>query len=346
MTETSLDLKDIEKHLKTGASPHIRNSRTSKQVMTEVLIALIPPLIAALIFFGWWVLVQMAVAIGVAVLTEFLYQKATYKRVTISDRSAVVTGALIGLSFPVVTPLWLIVFASVFAILIVKQWNGGLGKNYLNPAVTARVVSKLLFTPFFANWILPNGLFAGPYGGADAVSTATPLEYISDGATRVAQEVPELWELFLGLNLGGNIGETSKLAILIGMLYLIFRRVINPKIPILFIGSAMLVAALWADFNFDFIMTHALSGTLFFGATYMATDYSSGALTPTGKTIFAICGGVLTAAIRIAFNYPGGFGIAIIIMNFCAPFIDRYTQPRIYGHTSRPATSLDRQATK
>ncbi len=346
----SISIQEVQDKLKNSSSPHIRKKRRSRDVMTEVIIALIPPIIAAAYFFGWWVFVQLAVAVGVSVLAEFSYQKLTHKRSTLHDRSVIVTGLLMGLSFPVSAPLWVVVAGSLIAVLIVKQWNfgfgpGGTGRNYLNPALTARVLCKVFFTPFFANWILPGGFFAGPYGGygVDAVSTSTPLEYLSRGATEVAPEIPELWELFLGLNLGGNIGETSKLAILIGMLYLIFRRVIHPKIPLLFMTSAVLVACFWSNFNLEYMLAHGLSGTLFFAATYMATDYSSGSLTPDGKTVFAIVGGALTMILRIAIGWPGAVGVAIVIMNIAAPFIDQKFMPRIYGHNKRPDVKFDRQ---
>lgn len=348
----SISIQEVQEKLKNSASPHIRKKRRSRDVMTEVMIALIPPIIAAVYFFGWWVFVQLAVSTGVAVLAEYGYQKITHKKVTIYDRSVMVTGLLMGLSFPVSAPLWVVVFGSLVAVLVVKHWNfgfgrGGLGRNYLNPALTARVIAKVFLTPFFANWILPGGFFSGPYGGygVDAISTSTPLEYLSRGATSVSQEVPELWELFLGLNLGGNIGETSKLAILIGMIYLIVRRVIHPKIPLLFITSAVLVACFWSGFDLEFMIAHAFSGTLFFAATYMATDYSSGSLTPDGKTVFAVVGGALTMILRIAVGWPGAIGVAIIIMNIAAPFIDQKFMPRIYGHNKRPNVKFDRQST-
>lgn len=339
------EVSDVNGKLKVSPSPHIRSERTSSWVMTQVLIALVPPAIAATYFFGWWVLGMIIIGVASAVLSEYLYQKLTYQPIKIHDRSAAVTGTLIALSLPVTAPIWMIVFGSAFAIIIVKQMNGGIGKNYFNPAVAGRVVTKAFFTPWLANWVLPGGFFGSGYRGVDAVSSATPLEFLGHRAQEVSSEVPELWELFLGTNLGGNIGETSKLAILIGMLYLIFRKVIHPKIPILYILTTMLVVGLWSSFNFDFMMSHALTGTLFFGATYMATDYSSGSLTPEGKTVFAIGCGVLTAFFRITFNYPGGVGFAILIMNFCAPFIDKKLMPRIYGHAKRPSVDFDRQGT-
>lgn len=337
---------DLKGKLRVGPSPHIRTVRTSSWVMTQVLIALVPPTLAATFFFGWWVLAMVAIGMATAVASEYIYQKLTYKPIKIHDRSAAVTGMLIALSLPVTAPIWMIMFGSVFAIIIVKQMNGGIGKNYFNPAVAGRVAIKAFFTPWLANWVLPGGFFGSGYRGVDAVSTATPLEFIGHRAQTVAEEVPELFDLFMGFNLGGNIGETSKLAILIGMLYLIFRRIINPKIPILYILTVTVVMGFWANFNFDFMMTHALTGTLFFAATYMATDYSSGALTPEGKTVFAIGCGLLTAFFRIAFNYPGGVGFAILIMNAVAPYIDSKLMPRIYGHKERPQTNFNRQSEK
>ncbi|SFC27941.1 electron transport complex protein RnfD [Alkalibacterium subtropicum] len=335
---------DVKGKLRVGPSPHIRTARTSSWVMSQVMIAMIPPTIAATYFFGWWVLVMVAIGIVTAVASEYIYQKLTYKPITIHDNTAAVTGMLIGLSLPVTAPIWMIMFGSIFAIIIVKQMGGGVGKNYFNPAVAGRVAIKAFFTPWLANWVLPGGFFGSGYRGVDAVSTATPLEYLGDGAQTVAAEVPGLWDLFMGFNLGGNVGETSKLAILIGMLYLIFRRIINPKIPILYILTTTVVMGLWANFNFDFMMAHALTGTLFFAATYMATDYSSGSLTPEGKTVFAIGAGLLTAFFRIAFNYPGGVGFAILIMNALAPSIDSKLMPRIYGHKKRPAVKFNRQS--
>lgn len=335
---------DVKGKLRMEPSPHVRSKRTSAWVMDQVMIALIPPTIAAAYFFGWWVFAMVAIGIGTAVASEYAYQKLTYKPIKIHDHSAAVTGMLIGLSLPVTAPIWMIMFGSIFAIVIVKQFNGGIGRNYFNPAVAGRVVIKAFFTPWLANWVLPAGFFNSGYRGVDAVSTATPLEYIGHFSRTVPEEVPGFLDLFMGFNLGGNIGETSKLAILIGMLYLIFRRVINPKVPILYIVTTFVVMGLWSSFNFDFMLTHVLTGTLFFGATYMATDYSSGALTPEGKTVFAIGCGVLTAFFRITLDHPGGVGYSILIMNALAPFIDSKLMPRIYGHKTRPQTKFNRQS--
>lgn len=327
-------MTELKGKLMKSASPHVRTIRTTPWIMNQVLIALMPPTAAAVYFFGYKVLLLVALGIITSVLSEYLYQRLTYRKVTISDKSAMVTGVLLGLSLPVSAPWWTVVIGSVFAIVIVKQLGGGIGRNRFNPALAARVMLKAFFSPWITNWVLP---------GPDAVSSATPLEYLGGGVKVVADAVPDLRELFLGINLGGNAGETSKLFILVGMIYLIARRIIHPKIPILYILTATLVTGFYSGFNFEFMMSHALSGTLFFAATYMATDYSSGALTPEGKTIFAIGAGLLTAFFRIAFTYPGGVGFAILIMNALAPMIDQRFMPRIYGHKERPDVKFDRQ---
>ncbi|WP_440897390.1 RnfABCDGE type electron transport complex subunit D [Amphibacillus sp. Q70] len=317
----------ISEKVLTTPSPHLYSKRTSSWIMQQVLIALLFPTIAATYFFGWRVVLMVAVGIISSVGFEYLYQRVRGFNVTIYDYSAAVTGMLIGLSLPVTAPIWSIVLGSAFAILVIKQLPGGIGRNAFNPAVAARVMLKVFFTPWITNWVTPE---------PDVVATATPLEYIGHHSTTVSNEVPSLWDLFIGTGLGGNVGETSKLAIIIGLIYLVIRGIINIKIPLLYVLTVAVITAIYGDFSFIYMMTHVLSGTLLFAATYMATDYSSGALTPDGKTIFAIGCGILTAAIRIIFDFPGGVGFAILIMNGLAPLIDKHFAPRIYGHKKRP----------
>ncbi|WP_067840422.1 RnfABCDGE type electron transport complex subunit D [Amphibacillus sediminis] len=316
-----------EGRLNKTPSPHLYSRRSSGWIMQQVIIALLFPTIAATYFFGWRVLLMVAVGMISSIGFEFLYQKWRGLDITIHDYSAAVTGMLIGLSLPVTAPMWSIVLGSAFAILLVKQLPGGIGRNAFNPAVAARVMLKIFFSPWITNWVTPE---------PDVVATATPLEYIGNFSRSVPAEVPGLWDLFLGVGLGGNVGETSKLAILIGFVYLVVRGIIDYKVPIIFVLTTATLASLYGDFSFTYYMTHVLSGTLLFGAVYMVTDYSSGALTPDGKIVFAIGCGVLTMLLRIVFDFPGGIGIAILIMNGLAPLIDKYLAPRIYGHKKRP----------
>lgn len=304
-------------------SPHIKSKVTSRNIMLHVMIALCFPSISAVYFFGYRVVWMILVGIVSSIFFEFLYQKIRRKTVTVTDGSAAVTGMLMGLSLPVTAPFWSLLLGTAFAIVVVKQWGGGLGRNLFNPAVSSRVMLKVFFTPWITNWVLP---------GVDAVSTATPLEFIGHTARTVSEEVPPLWNLFLGVDLGGNVGETSKIMILIGMFYLIVTKVISPKIPFLYVATLALIMFLYSGFNLHFMAAHVLSGTLIFAAVFMATDYSSGALTPNGKILFAVGCGLFTAFFRIVFNLPGGVGFAIIIMNMIAPWLDKKCTPRIYGH--------------
>lgn len=316
-------------------SPHIRSPRTTRGIMLDVCIALLAPAVAATYFFGWRVPLMIVIGIVTAVLSELLWQLLRRRPVTLGDGSAVVTGFLLGLSLPVTAPAWAIVLGAAFAIIVIKQWlGGGLGKNRFNPAVSGRVMLKAFFTPWITNWVLPL---------PDAVATATPLQIMSDAGNAWTKDVPGLADLFLGRNLGGNVGETSALAILIALTYLVLRGVVELKIPVLFVLSAVGVTGLWSGFDFTFMMTHLLSGTLLFGAVFMATDYSSGCLTPKGKTAFAIGGGLLTGLFRMLFNYPGGFGFAILIMNALAPYLDRWLAPEVYGRGERPKIRFSRQ---
>lgn len=318
-------------------SPHIRSARTSSRIMMHVLIALCFPAAAAVYFFGFRVIVMLVVGIVSALAFEFLYQKIRNKKVTVSDGSAAVTGMLMGLSLPTSAPLWALILGTAFAIIVVKQLPGGIGRNLFNPAVGGRVMLKIFFTPWITNWVLP---------GVDAVSTATPLEFIGHGVTTVSPEIPSLLNLFMGFDLGGNSGETSKLMILIGMVYLILFKIISPKIPLLYIGTVGLIMFLFSGFDVEYAAVHMLSGTLFFAAVFMATDYSSGAITPKGQVFFAIGCGVLTALFRILFNFPGGVGFAILTMNMIAPWIDKQCTPRIYGHKKPILVRGDREPQK
>lgn len=319
--------------LKITASPHLKSTKKTDWIMKQVVIALLFPLAAAIYFFGIKSLFMVIVGILSSVLFEYAYQKIKDQPVRINDYSAVITGMLLGLSVPVTAPYWSIIIASFFAIVIIKQLPGGIGRNMFNPAVGARVMLKVFFSPWITNWVTPGT-------GTDVVSTATPLESIGNFSRTVGEDVPGLWELFLGVNLGGNIGETSKAMILLAFIYLVVRGVINMKIPLLYVITVAVISSIYGGYDVTYMMTHVLSGTLVFAAVFMATDYTSGALTPDGQTIFAIGAGVLTIGIRILFDFPGGVGFAILIMNALSPLIDKYLAPRIYGHKKRPKVSL------
>lgn len=310
-------------------NPQVRNKKTTAWIMRQVLIALCFPSISAIYFFGMQALINLLFSMLCAIIFEALYQYFAHQKITIHDGSAAVSGLLLGLSLVVTVPWWIIVVGNFIAIVVIKQFLGkGLGKNMFNPAVAGRVGLKIFFTPWITGWVLPLS--------ADMISTATPLKFIGNKMTEVLPNtIPSLTDLFFGFNLGGNIGDTSKFAILLGGLYLVFRGVINLKLPIVTIVTVMLCFGLASNMNLELMLAHALSGTLFFAAFFMVTDYVSGALTPDGQTVFAIGVGFLTFVLRFFLNYPGGIGIAILIMNAFVPLIDKTFAPRIYGTKAR-----------
>lgn len=326
-----------ESLLQTSPSPHWRSERTSSWIMQQVIIAMLIPTAGAVYFFGWRVFLILGISISSAVLFEYGYQKLMGKKVTINDYSAVVTGMLIGLSLPSTIPVWMIIFGNFFAIIVIKQMAGGIGKNVFNPAVFARILLVVLFYEEFLE-------FPAPRGATDVFSSATPLttlENIAPGvdavssATGAGAEIPSLLNLFLGFDLGGNIGDTSTLLLLIAVTYLIVRRIIEPHIPFLFVLPVAVITLVGSGFDFEFMMQHLLTGSLMFAAVFMVTDYSSTPFTPLGKVVFAILAGTITVLFRFYSPYPGGVGFGLLIMNIFVPLLDRYLPPRIYGHKRR-----------
>ncbi len=322
-------------NLSMEPGPHLRTGQTDAKIMRDVIIALLFPTAAAVYLFGSWVLVMCAVGVVSAVAFEAGYQKIVGKPITVSDYSAAVTGLLVALSLPTTAPLWSIVLGTAFAIVVVKQLPGGLGRNALNPAVAARVMLKIFFEPQITQWVMP---------GPDAVATATPLEYIGHFTRTVSSELPPLSDLFWGF-MGGGIGETSKFFILLGFAYLVLRRIIDLRVPLATVLGTAITVFLYSGFNFTFTAYHVLSGTLIFAAVYMVTDYSSGPLTIHARIVYAFLIGVLIAGLRILFQLPGGVGIAILTMNLFSGLLDRFATPRVIGHPKRKPVKSIRQPT-
>jgi len=310
---------------RTRTSPFLRTPASTRSIMRDVLIALLPVSVMAVVQFGIKSLVMILLGITSAVLFEFLYQKLMGKKSTIVDLSAAVTGLLVALSYPVTAPLWIIVLGSFIAIVVIKQLSGGIGKNHLNPAVFSRVLVKILFTPIITRWVLP---------GPDLVSTATPLEFIGNGQTAIAQGAPEMNALFFGA-IGGGIGETVKWAIILGALYLVYRRVISIKIPLATLAGLFFMGMLFGKSSLEFATYHALSGTAMFAAVFMVTDYSSGPLNHRARIYYGLSIGILTGMIRYLFALPGGIGVAILLMNILAPIYDAWFTPRVFGHKGK-----------
>ena len=305
----------MENKLHISVSPHIRAKRTTRSIMLDVIIALLPATIAGVVIFGWKSLAVIGICVASAVLSEVLFNLAVKKEQTIGDLSSIITGLILALNLPANVPLWQAAISSVFAIVVVKCLFGGLGKNLVNPAATARVFMLIAFGSL-ATAAMPEGV--------DAVSSATPLSSIANG------EVPELMDLFLG-NTGGSIGETCKVAILIGGIYLIARKVITWHIPVAFMGSVFLLSFIIEDFNALTALAWVLSGGLVFGAVFMATDYTTSPRTALSKLVFGIGAGIITVVIRFWGAYPEGVSFAILLMNIVNPLICSLGSRKLFG---------------
>lgn len=289
-------------------SPHIRSARTTQNIMLDVIIALCPAVIASVILFGWRAFLIEAVCVGSCVLIEYLCRVLMKREQTIGDLSAVVTGLLLALNLPVTIPMWVAVFGCFIAIAVTKQLFGGIGQNFANPAITARVILLASFGGYMTNYTVPFD-----YSGVDAVASATPLAQLASGG-----EVPTLMQMFLGVK-AGCIGEVSALALLIGGVYLVVRKVIKPITPLVFIGTVFIFSGvLGADPVYQI-----LSGGLMIGAIFMATDYATTPVTNWGKAVFGLGAGILTVLIRQFGNYPEGVSFAILLMNILTPQIDK-----------------------
>lgn len=293
-------------------SPHIRDNASTQSIMRDVLIALVPALIASVWVFGFSALLRVIVCVIFAVGSEYLFEKACGRPITISDYSAAVTGVLLAYNLPPELPLWMAAFGSIVAIVAVKQLFGGIGHNFANPAITARIVLLISFAGPMTTWVIP-----------DTVSGATPLGLIAAGEL---EKLPPVTSMFLG-TIGGCLGETSALALLLGFAYLLYRKVITWHIPVFFVGTVFVLTAL-AGYN---PVYQVLAGGLLLGAIFMATDYSTSPLTVKGQIIYAIGCGFITFMIRIFGNYPEGVSFSILLMNIIAPHITNLTLNKPLG---------------
>lgn len=305
----------MENKLHISLSPHIHSSNSTQRTMLDVIIALVPASIAAVILFGIPALIVIAVCVVSAVAGEALFNLIIKKEQTIGDLSAVVTGLILALNLPANIPLWQASVGSLFAIIIVKGIFGGLGKNIVNPAITARVFMLIAFGSMTA---------AAFPEGVDSVSGATPLANLAN------DQAVNLMDLFLG-KCGGALGETCALALLIGGIYLIVRKVITWHIPVAFIGTTFLFTLAVEGGNLETTLAWVLSGGLMIGAFFMATDYVTSPTTAKGKLIFGIGAGVITVLIRFWGGYPEGVSFAILLMNILNPYIDSMTQRKLFG---------------
>ncbi len=306
-----------------SSSPHIVDSINTSKIMQDVIIALAPAFIVSGMIFGPRAILLTITCVVSCVVFEYLFEKFTKKENTVSDLSAAVTGVLLSFNLPATFPYWMAVVGSFVAIVVVKQLFGGIGQNFANPAITARIVLLLSFGIPMTTWPVATPMLAA----ADVVTGATPLALLASGDTA---NLPTYTEMLLGLT-GGSLGETSALALLVGGYYLIIRKIIAPTIPVAFIGTVFVIALLAGQ---DPIF-HILAGGVMLGAIFMATDYSTSPLTTTGKVIFGIGCGLITMVIRLFGDLPEGVSFAILLMNVLTPHIDYMSRRKMYGSRIR-----------
>ena len=292
-----------------AASPHVTTKNSTAVIMRDVLIALLPAVIAGCVVFGLRALLVVAVTTAACVFFEWGFEKLCHTPSTISDLSAAVTGVLLAMNLPVSIPLWQAVFGALVAIVAVKGLFGGIGKNFANPAITARIVMFLAFSKTMTAWVFP-----------DAVSSATPLAMMANG------ESVDYLTLLLG-NHGGCLGETSALALLIGFAYLLIRGVISWHTPVCFVGTVFVMSLILGQDAVGQI----LSGGLMLGAIFMATDYSTTPYPNLGRVLFGIGAGLLTVLIRFYGAYAEGVSFAILFMNILTPYLSKWTETKPFG---------------
>ena len=305
----------MNKLLNVSSSPHVRSGVTTKNIMYDVAIAMIPATVWGVMQFGLYSLLVVAATVLSCVLSEYVFEVLMKKPVTISDGSALVTGMILGLNMPPSIPIWMPVLGGVFSIIVVKQLYGGLGQNFMNPALAGRCFLLLSFTK-------PMNQFTDPM--VNSVSGATPLAVLKDGGSY------DLAAMFLG-KIPGTIGEISTLALLIGAAYLLAKKVISIRIPGTYILTFAIFAFIFGRQDLGYVLAEICGGGLIFGAFFMATDYVTSPITPKGQIIFGICLGILTGLFRLFGGSSEGVSYAIIFCNILVPLIEKVTLPTAFG---------------
>lgn len=303
-----------------SGTPHVRSKESIQSIMRDVIIALVPATAAGIYYFGISALILIIAAIASSVIFEALCQKIMKKPVTVSDLSAVVTGLLLAMNLPAAAPVWVAIVGSAFAIIFGKQLFGGLGQNFINPALAGRAFLLASYPTEMTTWSVPNGLEV-----ADAATYATPLAQLKAGHLDAS-----LGELILG-QCGGTIGETCAIALIIGGVYLLYKHVISWKIPVIYIATVAILFGVIGRHGVRMPLQEIMAGGVMLGGIFMATDYASSPVTPKGQIIFAVGAGLITYLIRTFGGYPEGVSYSILIMNCCVPLIERFTEPTIFG---------------
>ena len=326
----------MENKLIVSSSPHVRSNQDTSYIMKQVVIALLPATLAALFFFRLSALNVIFFCVAGAVGAEFLCQKISKQESTIGDFSAVVTGLLLAFNVPASLPWWMCVLGAAFAIIVVKMVFGGIGNNFVNPALAARAfllasfpVAMTMWTKTGINWVSS--------GNIDAYTTATPLNFLkagSNGVSALTDSGINIGNMLIG-NISGCIGETSAILIILGGLYLMYKGIINYVIPIFYIATVAILMFILGEFSFTFVIYELLSGGLMLGAFFMLTDYTTSPMTKKGQIIYAVLAGLITTVIRLYGGYPEGVSYSILFVNLMTPLIDKYTKTKVFGEVSK-----------
>lgn len=326
----------MENKLIVSSSPHVRTNKDTSYIMRQVVIALLPATLAALFFFRLSALNVIFFCVTGSVGAEFLCQKISKQESTIGDFSAVVTGLLLAFNVPASLPWWMCLLGAAFAIIVVKMVFGGIGNNFVNPALAARAfllasfpVAMTLWTRTGVNWVSS--------GNIDAYTTATPLSFLkagSNGVSSLADSGISISNMLIG-NIGGCIGETSAVLIILGGLYLMYKGIINYVIPTFYICTVAILMFILGGFNFTFVIYELLAGGLMLGAFFMLTDYTTSPMTKKGQIIYAVLAGLITTVIRLYGGYPEGVSYSILFVNIMTPLIDKYTKTKVFGEVSK-----------
>ena len=297
-----------------SANPHVRDNGSTQKIMLDVIIALLPATIFGIYIFGASAALTVAISVATCVVVEYIYQKLMKQPITVGDLSAALTGLLLALNLPSGAPFWMPILGGIFAIIVVKQVFGGLGQNFMNPALGARCFLMISFAARMTTFTY------------DGVTTATPLAVMEQGKS------VDVMKSFLGF-VPGTIGETSALLLIIGGAYLVFKKVISPIIPCVYVAVVAIFVLIFGGHGFDlsYMAAQIFSGGLMLGAIFMATDYSTSPMTVRGGVIFAVGIGLITMCIRLWGAYPEGMSFAILIMNACVPLINKYVKPKRFG---------------
>ncbi len=326
----------MENKLIVSSSPHVRSNEDTNYIMKQVIIALIPATLAALYFYRLSALNVIFFCVAGAVGSEYIFQRVFKQESTIGDLSAVITGLLLAFNVPASLPWWMCLIGSAFAIIVVKMVFGGIGNNFVNPALAARAfllasfpVAMTLWTKTGVNWV----------GGSniDAYTTATPLNFLkqgTEGISQLSESGISMVDMLTG-NIGGCIGETSAILIILGGVYLIYKGIINYIIPLFYIGTVFVLSFILGGFDISFAVYQMLAGGLMLGAFFMLTDYTTSPMTKKGQIIYAVLAGIITTVIRMYGGYPEGASYSILLVNVMTPLIDKYTKTRVFGEVTK-----------